>query len=112
MLKNCYIGIDTSNYTTSVAVASHDGEILANLKAPLPVREGERGLRQSDAVFAHTKNLPRLLNRLGEIIEEMTPVAVAYSCRPRDYGWLRLSQKNGCGVHLGAVAFVFLGGIV
>lgn len=84
MLKNCYIGIDTSNYTTSVAVASHDGEILANLKAPLPVREGERGLRQSDAVFAHTKNLPRLLNRLGEIIEEMTPVAVAYSCRPRD----------------------------
>ena len=84
MLKNCYIGIDTSNYTTSVAVADHEGHIIANLKAPLPVKAGERGLRQSDAVFAHTKNLPRLLDRLGEVVEDMTPVAVAYSCRPRD----------------------------
>lgn len=84
MSENCYIGIDTSNYTTSVAVATESGEIIENLKAPLPVKPGERGLRQSDAVFAHTKNLPLLLDRLGEVIKNYRPVAVAHSCRPRD----------------------------
>lgn len=79
----CYIGIDTSNYTTSVAVVSADGEVVANLKAPLPVKAGERGLRQSDAVFAHTKNLPALLDKLGEILKEHTPLAVCVSDRPR-----------------------------
>lgn len=82
-MRPCYIGIDTSNYTTSVAVADGDGRIVANLKAPLPVKAGERGLRQSDAVFAHTRNLPVLLDRLGEILKEYTPVAVCVSDRPR-----------------------------
>ena len=52
MAERCYIGIDTSNYTTSVAVATEAGEIVANLKAPLPVKAGECGLskaRQSSA---------------------------------------------------------------
>ncbi len=84
MREACYIGIDTSNYTTSVAVANEAGEIVANLKAPLPVKEGARGLRQSDAVFAHTKNLPELLDRLRDEIGSYRPVAVAYSERPRD----------------------------
>ena len=44
MAEACYIGIDTSNYTTSVSLANADGEVIANLKAPLPVKEGERGL--------------------------------------------------------------------
>ncbi|MBR7112435.1 MAG: peptidase M22 [Clostridia bacterium] len=84
MLESCYIGIDTSNYTTSVAVANEAGEIIANLKSPLPVKEGGRGLRQSDAVFAHTKNLPGLLDRLAEVLKGYRPAGVAYSCRPRD----------------------------
>jgi len=46
------LGIDTSNYTTSVALMYSDGELIANIKRPLPVKAGERGLRQSDAVFA------------------------------------------------------------
>ena len=79
----CYIGIDTSNYTTSVALASEAGEIVANLKAPLPVKAGERGLRQSDAVFAHTKNLPALMRALGALLQEYTPKAVCVSDRPR-----------------------------
>ena len=49
MSRDCYVGIDTSNYTTSVAVADADGVIVANLKRPLPVKTGECGLRQSDA---------------------------------------------------------------
>ena len=84
MLKNCYIGIDTSNYTTSVAVASSEGQILANLKAPLPVREGERGLRQSDAVFHHTRHLPAILEELSEAVKGGDVAAVGCSAKPRD----------------------------
>jgi len=75
-----YIGIDTSNYTTSVAAFDGSGGIdYARL---LPVKQGELGLRQSDAVFAHIKSLPELSGRLfsdlsGEI------AAVGVSTRPR-----------------------------
>ncbi len=79
----CYIGIDTSNYTTSVAIADEKGEIVANLKAPLPVKPGERGLRQSDAVFAHVKNLPDLMRAAGEVLRERHPVAIGVSATPR-----------------------------
>ena len=84
MAEKCYIGIDTSNYTTSLAVATHSGEVVANLKLPLPVKEGGRGLRQSEAVFAHVKNLPQLLPRLGEVLQGYEPCAVGVSARPRD----------------------------
>ncbi len=57
------LGIDTSNYTTSAALC-HEGSIAANLKLPLPVASGQRGLRQSDAVFHHTRQLPGLLEQL------------------------------------------------
>ena len=82
-MPDCYIGIDTSNYTTSIAVVNGAGEVIVNWKAPLPVKAGERGLRQSDAVFAHTKNLPALLDQLGELLKEYTPVGVCVSDRPR-----------------------------
>lgn len=80
----CYVGIDTSNYTTSVAIASLDGRIVANLKRPLPVKEGERGLRQSDAVFSHVRNLPSIMNEAKQFFSEYEPIAVGVSNRPRD----------------------------
>ena len=85
-MKDCFVGFDTSNYTTSVAVCDREGRVVANLKAPLPVKDGERGLRQSDALFAHTRNLPALTDRLGEILREgdLRPVAVGVSAKPRD----------------------------
>ena len=83
MKQKCFVGIDTSNYTTSVAVCDFDGNIVANLKSPLSVKEGERGLRQSDALFAHTKNMPELMERLSHILEEYVPVAIGCSERPR-----------------------------
>lgn len=83
-MKPCYVGFDTSNYTTSCAVCDENGDIIANLKIPLPVREGERGLRQSDAVFAHTKNLPQICEDLTKALEGYSPVAVGVSVRPRD----------------------------
>ncbi len=83
MKQSCFVGFDTSNYTTSIAVADLDGNVVANLKAPLPVDNGARGLRQSDAVFAHVKNLPELCNKLAEALTDYTPAAVGVSSRPR-----------------------------
>ena len=85
-MQGCYIGFDTSNYTTSAAICTEDGRVIANCKRPLPVKEGERGLRQSDAVFAHVRNLPSLTEELGRVLAEegLTPLAVGVSTRPRD----------------------------
>lgn len=82
--RKIILGIDTSNYTTSVALISDSGELIANIKRPLPVNEGERGLRQSEAVFAHIKNIPSAMNEAREIFYGEQPVAVGVSERPRN----------------------------
>ena len=78
---NCILGLDTSNYKTSLAVICGD-ETIADLRQFLKVREGERGLRQSEALFQHVQNLPELFMQLrndyGGSID-----GVAYSTRPR-----------------------------
>ncbi|MCQ2429681.1 MAG: peptidase M22 [Clostridia bacterium] len=88
----CWVGFDTSNYTTSAAVAVRDPDtpgalkIAANLKAPLPVAPGGRGLRQSEAVFAHVKNLPGLIASLREMLTAggYTVAGAGVSSKPRD----------------------------
>lgn len=75
------IGIDTSNYTTSIAF--FDGVSGENCSRLLPVRQGELGLRQSDAVFAHIKSLPELSGRLFSHVDGKTITAVGVSTRPR-----------------------------
>lgn len=75
------IGFDTSNYTTSIAY--FDGSIAQNCSKLLPVKEGALGLRQSDAVFHHTKSLPELSGRLFSDIDISTVTAVGVSTRPR-----------------------------
>lgn len=75
------LGIDTSNYTTSIAY--FDGSSGENESRLLPVRQGELGLRQSDAVFAHIKSLPELSGRLFSHIEGKNITAVGVSTRPR-----------------------------
>ena len=75
-----YLGIDTSNYTTSVALITSDGTIVQRKKL-LPVKDGERGLRQSDAVFHHTKQIPDLLEDLLSHIDG-TILGVGVSVTP------------------------------
>ncbi len=75
------IGFDTSNYTTSIAY--FDGSLGENVSQLLPVREGELGLRQSDAVFHHTKSLPDLSDRLFSRLQNRDFRAVGVSTRPR-----------------------------
>ncbi len=71
-----FLGFDTSNYTTSVAVFS-DGDVIQN-KRLLPVKEGERGIRQSDAVFHHTKAYGELLEGvLSEYAGEISAVGAS-----------------------------------
>ena len=75
------IGIDTSNYTTSIAF--FDGAGGVNCSKLLPVKQGELGLRQSDAVFAHIKCLPELSGRLFSHVRAEEITAVGVSTRPR-----------------------------
>ena len=78
-----YIGFDTSNYTTSVAVFSEKG--IVQRKKLLEVKSGERGLRQSEAVFQHTVNMPKLVEELlGEADHKENIDAVGVSNRPRN----------------------------
>ena len=75
------IGIDTSNYTTSIAYfGAGEGENCSQL---LPVKQGELGLRQSDAVFAHIKSLLELSGRLFSHLQGKSIRAVGVSTRPR-----------------------------
>lgn len=75
------IGFDTSNYTTSIAY--FDGNGGENCSRLLPVKHGELGLRQSDAVFHHTKSLPELSGRLFSRVDINMVTAVGVSTRPR-----------------------------
>lgn len=59
-----YLGIDTSNYTTSLALYNAENNSVIHSKKLLPVKEGELGLRQSDALFHHIRQLPGLFEDL------------------------------------------------
>lgn len=61
-----FLGIDTSNYTTSCAIYDTQNKTVFQKKKLLPVKDGELGLRQSDAVFHHTVQLPELVKELFE----------------------------------------------
>ena len=75
------IGFDTSNYTTSIAY--FDGDSGVNCSKLLPVKAGELGLRQSDAVFHQTKSLPELSGRLFSNSGIGKITAIGVSTRPR-----------------------------
>ena len=59
-----FLGIDTSNYTTSVALYDDETRLVSGKKKLLEVKKGEKGLRQSEALFHHTVNLPELFEEL------------------------------------------------
>lgn len=79
------LGIDTSCYTTSVAIVG--GKEVIDRRLLLEVPSGKRGLRQAEAVFQHVKNLPVLL---AEVLprEGITGVAVSSQPRPASGSYL------------------------
>lgn len=80
-MSRLVLGLDTSNYTTSVAI--FDGENGCNVGKLLDVPEGGLGLRQSDALFQHVKRLPGLMEELVGQQQLHTIRAVGASTRPR-----------------------------
>ena len=82
-MSDCFLGIDTSNYTTSLAVVE-GGALLFQRKLLLAVKPGECGLRQSDALFAHTKNLPLLFEEIRPLLVGKKIVSVGVSDKPRN----------------------------
>lgn len=78
-----FLGIDTSNYTSSAAVYDAEKNEIIQQKKLLPVKEGELGLRQSDAVFAHVKQLGGIVSSLFD--GNRYPIeGIGVSTRPRD----------------------------
>ena len=77
------LSFDTSNYTTSVAATDEEHNILVDKRKVLNVKQGERGLRQSDALFQHLENLPTLLEETFRAVDHSQICAVAVCDRPR-----------------------------
>jgi len=83
MQNKIAIGIDTSCYTTSVAAADGNG-IVFEKKAMLFVQQGNRGLRQSDALFQHVRQLPDLVEDMMAAVKDLQVGCVCVSGRPVD----------------------------
>lgn len=76
------LGVDTSNYTTSAALYETESRSVFSQRKLLTVREGEKGLRQSEAVYQHVRRLPELLE--GLLCPARRPIsAVGASSQPR-----------------------------
>lgn len=78
-----FLGIDTSCYTTSVALVDEHGNLIDERRQLLAVKEGSRGLRQSDALFAHIKGGSELLSAFVRLHADKHIDAVCVSDRPR-----------------------------
>ena len=78
------LGIDTSNYATSVALYDVETEtVIAERKAFLPIKKGALGLRQSDAVFEHVRQIPLILEELAKNEAFYKVDAIGVTVKPR-----------------------------
>lgn len=86
---SAYLGIDTSNYTTSVCLYdSESGKVISRRKL-LPVKDGELGLRQSDAVFHHVQQLSELFDSAFDGFEDrIKAIGVSYAPRTAEGSYM------------------------
>ncbi len=80
---NVVLGIDTSNYTTSMCLLGQDGKIKADERIILEVASGSRGLRQSEALFQHVQNIPQITEKLAVALKGNKLVSIGVSEKPR-----------------------------
>lgn len=84
-----YLGVDTSNYTTSVCLYDSDSGRVISERKLLPVRDGELGLRQSDAVFHHVQQLPELFERaFADFADDIKAIGVSYAPRTAEGSYM------------------------
>lgn len=104
---NYVLGIDTSCYTTSVAVMAESGDLAADVRRLLKVAPGKRGLSQSEMVFQHTRNLPQIIEEAMAICgnyAKITAVGVSGYPRPVPDSYMpAFLVGDGCGRSLAAV---------
>ena len=82
-MSELYLGIDTSNYKTSVAVVDSSGSTVFEESEYLEVKQGSRGLRQSEAFFRHSGRLPSYIEKMCAGIDVSAVCAAGVSARPR-----------------------------
>ncbi|NLO86102.1 MAG: O-sialoglycoprotein endopeptidase [Clostridiales bacterium] len=80
------LGFDTSCYTTSASVVNERGEVICSSRMLLPVAQGQRGLRQSEAVFVHVRQMPQVMELVAEALAKSNAevIGVCASSHPRD----------------------------
>ncbi len=89
MEKKVFLGIDTSNYMTSICLIDENRKIIHEGRRLLQVANGERGLQQSEAIFQHTKNLPLLFKEADTLSDyNIAAIAVSKSPRPREDSYM------------------------
>ncbi|WP_053957128.1 hypothetical protein [Inediibacterium massiliense] len=99
-MKNLVLGIDTSNYTTSIAIVDKNNHLLFEDRKLLDVQTGKRGLRQSDALFQHVVNLPLLFEKISKLSigHLIQTVCVSHKPRPTEDSYMpvfKASQSFG-----------------
>ena len=86
---SCFLGIDTSNYTTSVCLFDSISDEVISLRKLLPVKKGEKGLRQSDAVFHHTRQLAPLIEELFKDFDgKLDGIGVSFAPRTEEGSYM------------------------
>lgn len=99
-----FLGIDTSNYTTSAAVYDSGFGEIRQIKRALPVKTGERGLRQSDAVFHHTVQLPQVLEELFDGFPAPDCIGVSTVPEKREGSYMPCFLAGECAARSAAAA--------
>lgn len=102
------LGIDTSNYTTSCAVFDTDSGAVIKHSRLLPVKEVERGIRQSDSVYHHTVQLAPLLKELfSDLSDRIDAVCASSSPRMQEDSYmpcflvgLNTAQSISCAMNI------------
>ena len=94
MSQRVYLGIDTSCYTTSVALVDEAGALVGEARQILSVKPGRCGLQQSEMVFQHTRNLPRLMEEaVGQVIRSVNANCAESAAKDEKAG-----SANGAGL--------------
>lgn len=103
-----YLGIDTSCYTTSIALIDEEENLIADKRIMLSVKPGNRGIRQSEAFYQHIQNLDTLLEELFDIADPKKIKAIGVSSKPRNNPDSYMPVFNS-GLHIGNILRLSLG---
>ncbi len=86
------LGMDTSNYRTSICMMDEKGRVYLDQRKLLEVKAGERGLQQSAAVFQHIKHLPELIDGPSTLSGSLRAIAVSAAPRPAQNSYMPVFQ--------------------